>query len=59
MPDKAVLKGTFRSFSEDVRQKIAELIKEIAKQTADKYGAQSEVNIDFLYPSVINDDNAE
>lgn len=56
MPDKAVLKGTFRSFSEDVRQKIAELIKEIAKQTADKYGAQSEVNIDFLYPSVINDE---
>lgn len=57
MPDCAVLKGTFRSFQEDTRQKIAGLIEKIAKNVAHTYGAECDVKFDFLYPSVQNNDN--
>jgi len=57
IPDKAVIKGTIRTFNQDTRWFIQKRIKEIAMNTATTYRASCEVKITKGCPSVICDGN--
>lgn len=58
IPNTAVLKGTIRTFSEEVRQYIFKRIEEIAENTAKTFKAQAKTNIIIGCPSVLNDGKA-
>lgn len=53
--DKVVLKGTVRTFDNDLRYKLAEMIKEISKLCAEKYNCEAQVDYFFEYPPLISD----
>lgn len=52
--DKVTLKGTIRSFEEDVRNQIHQEINVIARTTAEQAGATAEVTIETGYPATFN-----
>jgi amidohydrolase len=56
IPETAVLRGTVRTTSEDVREKAHELIRQIPAGIAAAHGATAEVEISSGYPATINDD---
>ena len=55
IPDTAVIEGTFRSFSTNDRKTAEEIMKDYAKSVCKKYGAESELTYNYLYPPLIND----
>ncbi len=55
IPDKAMLKGTIRTFSEENRKFIKKRIREIAKHTAETYRGSCEVRILNGCPSIVCD----
>jgi len=55
IPDKAVIAGTFRTFSEEWRVKVLAMITDIATRTAREMGGTCEVNIRNGYPVLKND----
>ena len=57
IPDEVVLEGTTRALNEDVRQKMAKRIGEIAEATAASFGGSIEYLMDWGAPPVVN--NAE
>lgn len=55
IPDKAVLKGTIRTYSEENRSFIHKRIKEIAKYSAETFRGSCEVKILNGCPSIVSD----
>jgi len=55
IPDKATIKGTVRTFDEDVRQEIYEWLKSITTHTCLAFGAEHELDYMFGYPATKND----
>jgi amidohydrolase len=54
IPSEVVIQGTFRTFSEDWRQRAHELITEISQQTARTMGLECDVFIENGYPFLEN-----
>ena len=57
-PEKAMLAGGFRTFSDSHRSKVAQLIRDIAEHTAAAYGATAQVKVQMGVPMVYNDREA-
>ncbi|WP_085994252.1 amidohydrolase [Oceanobacillus senegalensis] len=55
IPDTARIKGTVRTFDEDVRDRIEASIEKIAISTCEAVGATAEFNYVRGYPAVTND----
>src|SRR5699024_3908139 len=55
IPDTASLRGTVRTFDEDVRDLIEASIEQVATSTANALGAKIEYNYVRGYPAVVND----
>jgi amidohydrolase len=58
IPGEAVLLGTTRSFDEEVRARIPELMEEIARGVCAAHGATHELDYQFGYKPVVNDPRA-
>jgi len=58
IPEKAVIGGSIRVSSEDAREQINALLKEISEQTAASYGVQCEVVIHPRYQATVNHSDA-
>ncbi len=58
IPDKAEVRGTIRTHSEEVRAMIPKRIKEIAEGVAETFGGSVEVEMRIGVPVTINDDAA-
>jgi amidohydrolase len=58
IPGEAVLTGTTRSFDPGVRQRIPKLIDEIARGVCIAHGADFELDFQFGYKPVVNDERA-
>jgi hippurate hydrolase len=56
IPETAVLQGTVRTTSSEVRDRAHELIRQIPTGIAAAHGASAEVEISNGYPATINDD---
>lgn len=54
-PEKAMLTGGFRTFSNSHRSRVERLIREIADHTAASYGATAQVKVQRGVPMVFND----
>lgn len=55
IPDEVVMKGTIRTFDEDVRKMIKERLVEITEGTARVFRAEAEVVFDSGCPTLFND----
>jgi amidohydrolase len=58
IPDRAELLGTTRSFDPEVRERLPELIDEIARGVCAAHGAEHELDFQFGYKPVVNDERA-
>jgi len=58
IPSQVIVKGTFRTFNEEWRNKVHNLITTIAQNTAKAHNTKCEVVITKGYPVLINDNNA-
>jgi amidohydrolase len=58
IPGEAVLTGTTRSFDPGVRQRIPKLIDEIARGVCAAHGADHELDFQFGYEPVVNEERA-
>jgi amidohydrolase len=56
IPETAVLQGTVRTTSEEVRERAHELIRQIPAGIAAAHGATAEVELGAGYPATINDE---
>jgi amidohydrolase len=56
IPETALIKGTTRSFSQEILQNIEKEIRLIANGIAESNGAKCEVGFFYGYPATINDD---
>lgn len=54
IPNESVISGTARSFDEDVRTKIPELMEKITKEECEKYNTKYEFTFNYRYPPLIN-----
>lgn len=54
--DEAVMEGTTRCFSYEVREKLPEMMKRIVKSTAETYRAEAELEYNFLTAPTINNE---
>ncbi|MEK8127909.1 amidohydrolase [Paenibacillus filicis] len=57
IPDSAVLRGTVRSFREDIRQGARQRLEQIVAGIVAAHGAEYELDYLFGYAPVVNDDN--
>jgi amidohydrolase len=57
IPETAKLEGTARSFDAQVRERLPELIEQIATGVAAAHGAQAELEYIRGYRAVVNDEN--
>lgn len=55
IPSTVHIEGTTRALKEDIRQKLAKRIGEIAKTTAEAFGGSVDYTMDWGAPPVIND----
>lgn len=55
IPEKVVLRGTFRALNNDIRQLGRRRIKEVAEGVAAGFGARAEVRIGEGYPVTVNE----
>ena len=58
IPDRAVVKGTYRSLSEETRCMIENSLREIAEGTASAHGCTARCEALRGYPVTVNDDGA-
>jgi amidohydrolase len=56
IPSEVKMMGTFRALDETWRFKAHELIKKIARSTAESMGASIDIHIDIGYPAVFNNE---
>lgn len=56
IPDQVTLKGTVRTFNQEVRDKVQSRMKEIIEKTAEGLGGRAELNYTRGYPPVVNDE---
>lgn len=54
IPEKAILKGTVRSFDESIRQEVYEWICQITEYTCKAFGADHKLDYKFGYPATKN-----
>ena len=54
IPDMATVEGTFRSFSNEERDKANEILTKTASKICEKYGAKAEITYNYRYPPLIN-----
>lgn len=54
IPDEVVLRGTVRSFSEEVRDGVEPAMKRIADGVCAAYGATAELRYEKRYPATVN-----
>ncbi len=54
IPDQVTLKGTVRTFNQEVRDKVEARMKEIIEKTAEGLGGRAEFNYIRGYPPVVN-----
>jgi amidohydrolase len=54
IPDKAILKGTFRTMDEEWREKALIMIQEFTNSVAEKTGTKIDLNIVRGYPFLVN-----
>ena len=54
IPDTAEMRGTIRSFSDDLRKELQDGLQRIATKTAETFGGSAIINIDHGDPAVIN-----
>lgn len=55
IPVEAVLEGTVRTFTEEVRQKVLSRFNELVEGVARSFSCQAEVEVQALTPAVVND----
>ncbi len=53
--DKAILKGTMRTYSEEARQQFKNRMTHMARRLANAYRAEAEVTFDTGCPTLVND----
>ncbi len=58
IPPEARLEGTIRSLTPEVRERAHQLVRRIATETAEAYGATAEVEIEPGYPPLVHDQEA-
>jgi len=58
IPETAVLQGTVRTTSAEVRDRAHELIRQLPAGIASAHGAPADVEISQGYPATVNDDEA-
>lgn len=56
IPEKAILKGTFRTMDETWRKTAHELIVSIAESIIESHGGKAEIEISKGYPFLVNDE---
>lgn len=56
IPGEALVRGTVRTFDNELRKKIQNDLTSCAKMCAEKYGCEVDVDYQFQYPPVISDD---
>ena len=56
IPSEVTITGTFRTFNEDWRKRVYEIINEVSATTAKKHNCSCDVNIINGYPVLVNDD---
>ena len=54
--DRAVLKGTLRSFDEETRKRVKERVEEISRHIAAAFRAKAQVFYESGCPTLVNDD---
>lgn len=57
IPDSVVVRGTVRTFNNEVRHMVPNKIEDIVSGITKAFGAEYEINYMNCYPSLINDDN--
>ncbi len=57
IPDQVTLKGTVRTFDQEVRAKVQARMGEIIEKTAEGFGGRAELNYTRGYPPVVNNQN--
>ncbi|HEX7065994.1 MAG TPA: M20 family metallopeptidase [Bacillales bacterium] len=57
IPETATMKGTVRSFDEDVRDSISKSIEKITQHTCQMYDAEYEMTYDRGFPATKNDES--
>lgn len=55
---EAILEGSLRAFSEEIRARLIEKITQTAKSVAESSGAQAEVYFENFTPTLVNDSDA-
>ncbi len=55
IPDDVVIKGTVRTFDNDLRKKLALEMEHIAKYICEGFGANCDFTFTFRYPPLLND----
>lgn len=55
IPDEVGLKGTLRTFDEDVRNEMKQAVVEMSSKIAAEFGAEAESVIETGYPTLLND----
>jgi amidohydrolase len=56
IPDTVELQGTFRTMSEEWRERAHQILQDIVTETANQFGARAELNIIKGYPFLVNDE---
>jgi amidohydrolase len=57
IPSTVDLKGTIRTFDEDIRQNALDKFQQIVKSTADAFGCEVDVDLQSITPAVVNDES--
>lgn len=55
IPGKAEIKGTFRTFTEEVRQIVAERLEQLCMGISASFNVHADIEITYGYPSLKND----
>jgi len=53
--ERAVIKGTIRTFDEETRQMIINKVQSVSHSIAEAYGAELDITLKYGYPAVYND----
>ncbi len=54
IPDKAYLKGIFRTFNNEIQEKVKQKLCDNVKTIAEKMGGEAEINFIMNYPATVN-----